>query len=85
MNCTDRRIEVIVAGSGQLHDRFMIVDDSDVWMLGSSMKSLGDSLSVIVKLQDGIKTAKLLKDTIDGFNAPSLDEWITQYGSATQD
>ena len=85
MNCSDRRIEVIVAGNGQLHDRFMIVDDSDVWMLGSSMKSLGDSLSVIVKLKDGVKTAKLLKDTIDGFNAPTLDDWITQYGSATQD
>lgn len=85
MNCSDRRSEVIVAGNGQLHDRFMIIDDSDVWMLGSSMKSLGDSLSVIVKLKDGVKTAKLLKDTIDGYNAPTLDEWITQYGSATQD
>jgi len=85
MNCSNRRIEVIVAGNGQLHDRFMIVDDSDVWMLGSSMKSLGDSLSVIVKLKDGVKTAKLLKDTIDGFNAPTLDDWITQHGSTTQD
>ena len=85
LDCTDKQIEVIVAGSGQLHDRFMIVDHSEVWMLGSSMKSLGDSLSVIVKLQCGVKVAEHLKDTIAGFNAPTLDDWIKQHGSATQD
>ena len=84
-DCTGGRIEVIVAGSGQLHDRFMIVDDSDVWMLGSSMKSLGDSLSVIVKLQGGAKVAEHWKYTIAGCNAPTLDVWIKQHGSATQD
>lgn len=72
----DRRIKVIVAGNGQLHDRFLVVDDKEVWLLGSSMKSLGDSLSVIVKLKDPATTIQHLNDIISSFNAPSLEDWI---------
>lgn len=75
-NTQDRRIQVIVAGHGQLHDRFLIIDGVDVWMLGSSMKSLGDSLSVIVKLKNSVDVIDKLRKTISSFNAPSLDDWL---------
>lgn len=75
-NTLDRRIQVIVAGHGQLHDRFLIIDGVDVWMLGSSMKSLGDSLSVIVKLKNSVDVIDKLRKTISSFNAPSLDDWL---------
>lgn len=82
LDCADRRIEVIVAGAGQLHDRFIIVDDSDVWMLGSSMKSLGDSLSVVVKLHDANRVVAFLKKTIVDFHAPTLSDWINKHNSS---
>ena len=75
-NTPDRRVQVNVAGHGQLHDRFLIVDGVDVWLLGSSMKSLGDSLSIIVKLKNPAEVIERLRKTIASFNAPSLDDWI---------
>ena len=72
----DLRIKTIVAGNGQLHDRFLVVDDKEAWMLGSSMKTLGDSLSVVVKLKDPGTVIRHLNEVVSSFNAPSLEGWI---------
>lgn len=76
LKSSDCRINTIVAGNGQLHDRFLVIDDKEVWMLGSSMKTLGDSLSVIVKLKDPATVIRHLSDVVSSFNAPSLEDWI---------
>ena len=76
LKSSDCRINTIVAGNGQLHDRFLVIDDKEVWMLGSSMKTLGDSLSVIVKLKDPATVIRHLNEVISSFNAPSLEDWI---------
>lgn len=53
LNKRDYSIKVEVAGNAHVHDRFILIDDEECWLLGSSVQSLGGSLSVIVKLLNG--------------------------------
>lgn len=53
LNKQDYSIKVEVAGNAHVHDRFILIDDEECWLLGSSVQSLGGSLSVIVKLLNG--------------------------------
>jgi hypothetical protein len=43
--------KIFVVDASLLHDRFLVIDDV-VWFLGSSLNSLGDKGSMIVKLPD---------------------------------
>jgi len=39
--------------SGQIHDRFVVIDDRDVYSLGASVKDAGDKLWTLKKLDEG--------------------------------
>ena len=71
-------IEVKVCPQTMLHDRFIVIDDSEAWLLGSSLNTLGDSLSVIVRLDNPQVTIIPALDKIFRDNQTRrLDDWIT--------
>ena len=74
-------ISVYIADQDLLHDRFVIVDNKDVWLLGSSLNSIGRALSVIVRLDESSTRRKAIQTTnmiVD--QATLLDEWIPMRG-----
>ena len=44
------------------HDRYFIIDRKEIYLCGSSINSLGDKISMIVKLEDNIIKNTLLKN-----------------------
>lgn len=74
-----KKIEVEVVGHDHIHDRFIIVDGQETWLLGSSVATLGGSLSAIIKLENGDEvSSKLLSylKTIPG-KLP-LEDWLKE-------
>lgn len=72
-------INVKVCPQDMLHDRFIVIDESEAWLLGSSLNTLGDSLSVIVRLDNPQATIIPVLDKIVQDNQTrKLDEWIKQ-------
>lgn len=60
LNNDGRNVTVYVTGHADLHDRFIVLDGNEVWLLGSSLKDIGASLSVITKMNDGEGVAQKL-------------------------
>lgn len=72
-----RRITVEVAGHRYIHDRFIVVDGREAWLLGSSVATLGDSLSAIIKLENGGEVSGVLLEYINKIpGKQSLEEWL---------
>ncbi len=72
-----RRITVEVAGHSYIHDRFIVVDGREAWLLGSSVATLGDSLSAIIKLENGSEVSGVLLEYINKMpSKQSLEEWL---------
>lgn len=77
-----RKIEVEVVGHSYIHDRFIIVDEQETWLLGSSVATLGESLSAIIKLEDsGAVASKLLSYLRDIPGKLSLKNWLEKSDS----
>ncbi len=77
--------EVRVISKHSLHDRFLVVDD-EVWMLGSSLNSLGDKASMIVRLPNSSEVITRLEQL--AHDAPDLARYrtmvIDENGRGTQ-
>lgn len=71
-----RKIDVYVVGHSDLHDRFVVIDDKEAWLVGSSLKDIGASLSVITKLRDASGVIKGLREFIAEMNSQPLDDWM---------
>ena len=72
-----RRITVEVAGHRYIHDRFIVVDGREAWLLGSSVATLGDSLSAIIKLENGGEVSGAMLEYINKMpGKQSLEEWL---------
>ena len=72
-----KKIEVEVVGHDHIHDRFIIVDGHESWLLGSSVATLGGSLSAIIKLENGNEvSSKLLSYLKAIFGKQSLEDWL---------
>ena len=72
-----RKITVEVAGHSYIHDRFIIVDGREAWLLGSSMATLGDSLSAIIKLENGGEVSCMLLEYIKSIpDKLPLKKWL---------
>ncbi len=72
-----RKITVDVAGHSYIHDRFIIVDKHEAWLLGSSVATLGDSLSAIIKLENGGEVSDVLLEHIKKMpGRQSLKKWL---------
>jgi len=54
----ERTIEVRVH-DGDLHDRFIIVDKTDYYSSGTSLKQVGDKLSILTKFRESAAIAEL--------------------------
>lgn len=50
--------------NNSFHDRFVTIDNKDIYHLGSSINSLGDKITAIIKLEDK-KNIKSLLNTIN--------------------
>lgn len=83
LNKHDYSISVYVTGNSHIHDRFILVDDTECWLLGSSVQSLGGSLSVIVKLLNG--SAERIKNDIQMMPCKELDVWRSSASEVQQD
>ena len=70
--------KIDIAKDKKMHDRFIVVDDRSAWMLGSSMQSLGNSLSAIVKFKDPETVIKILKKYVSDIKARPLQEVISE-------
>jgi len=74
-----RRITVEVAGHHYIHDRFIVVDGRETWLLGSSVATLGASLSAIIKLENGGEVSGALLEYINKIpGKQSLEEWLKE-------
>ena len=74
-----RRIAIEVAGHKHIHDRFVIVDGREAWLLGSSVATLGKSLSAIIKLENSKEVSDKLLEYVR--NIPGkipLKEWLAK-------
>jgi hypothetical protein len=60
---------------GQVHDRFVVVDDEHFYCIGQSVKDAGRKLGSLYKLQDSTEITKLRKLLTDHWNsAQPLEE-----------
>lgn len=69
-------VAVLVSPQDNLHDRFIVVDETEVWLLGSSLNTLGDSLSVIVKLPNSLEAMSKIEFVKNDKLVKSLTEWM---------
>ena len=76
--------EIEIAKDDKMHDRFLVIDDTDVWLLGSSMQSLGRSLSAMVKLKDSKTVIDLLNRYILDLKLQSLQDIIASASTCTK-
>ena len=58
-------------GTG-FHDRFVVVDERDVWTVGSSFNSLGDKATSIHRLRDTNEIEKQLRDAAGWWSGANL-------------
>lgn len=70
--------KIDIAKDKKMHDRFIVVDDKNAWIFGSSMQSLGNSLSAIVRFKDSEAVIKILKKYVADINARPLQEVISE-------
>ena len=72
-----RKITIEVVGHKHVHDRFVIVDGRESWLLGSSVETLGKSLSAIIKLENGQDVSDRLLEYLKNIpNKKTLKEWL---------
>jgi hypothetical protein len=64
--------EVRVLAASDLHDRFLVIDDT-VWFLGNSLNALGDKASMIVKLPNPDEVIDQLETMLE--HAESFDRY----------
>jgi len=57
-----------VVRDNSFHDRYFIVDRKEIYLCGSSINSLGDKTSMIIKLEDDAIKNTLLKNTQEIIN-----------------
>ena len=77
LNKQDYSIKVFVVGNAHVHDRFILIDDEECWSLGSSVQSLGKSLSVIMKLPNGTGSVRRIKEDLRRMPLVELEKWRT--------
>lgn len=68
-------IDVKIISSLSLHDRFLVIDD-EVWFMGSSLNSIGDKGSMLMKLTNPTPMIELLEDF--SRQAKSLDSYMDE-------
>lgn len=71
-------VDVWLNTQHQLHDRFLVVDNT-VWLLGSSLKTLGDSLSMMIKLDDSTRRARWFWDFFKTIGKKRLGDWVASH------
>ena len=77
-----KKIEVEVVGHDHIHDRFIIVDGQESWLLGSSVATLGGSLSAIIKLENGNEVSSKLLSYLKAIPGKlPLEEWLKKSDS----
>ena len=59
-----------------LHDRFLVIDD-EAWLLGSSLSSIGDSLSMMIRLENSAERARYLRSFFEKFGKKDLHEYVS--------
>lgn len=71
-------ISVLVSPQDNLHDRFIVIDGKEAWLLGSSLATLGeDSLSAIVKVENPQETiCPILEKVRSDAQVKTLADWI---------
>ena len=57
-----------VIRDNSFHDRYFIVDRKEIYLCGSSINSLGDKTSMIIKLEDNVVKSTLLKNVDEIIN-----------------
>lgn len=70
----------VMPGMGVFHDRFLITDNQ-VWFSGNSLNSLGNRLSIIIRLPDGSEILEALENLRDGKLKP-FAEWLAEHRQA---
>jgi hypothetical protein len=71
----------VMPGMGAFHDRFLITDER-VWLSGNSLNSLGERLSIIIRLPDGSGVLNALERLRDKGNLKPFTEWLTDFRQA---
>ena len=56
---------LIVVRNNSFHDRFIVIDNKEIYIVGTSFNSIGDNITTIVRLDDK-KAKELLINSING-------------------
>lgn len=70
----------VMPGVGVFHDRFLIID-SQVWLSGNSLNSLGKRLSTIIRLPDGSEVLNAL-EKLRVEELKPFSDWLTEHRQA---
>lgn len=68
----------VMTGSPIFHDRFIIIDEKDVWLSGNSFGTIGKRVSSLIKLHNPVEILERLKSIIFDYDGriKTLDEWL---------
>lgn len=70
------QVRVAPGAKAPIHDRFVVADQRDVWLLGSSLNEFGTRGTTAVRLPYGAAVRVALEACWG--TSPGLDEWIAQ-------
>ena len=70
------QIDIRVSNHKKLHDRFLVIDD-EAWLLGSSLRTIGDSLSMMIKLNCAVRVIEFIEDCFKKYGQKTLEAWIS--------
>ena len=73
------QIDIRVSSHKKLHDRFLVIDD-EAWLLGSSLRTIGDSLSMMIKLDCAVRVIEFIEDCFLKYGQKTLESWISSRG-----
>ena len=77
------KLEVdVMSGGMPFHDRFIIIDDKEVWLSGNSLHTIGDRASILIRLNNPSEVIGIIEDIKEKETFMPLREWLANRQSA---
>ena len=66
---------------GVFHDRYIVIDEGEVWLLGCSLNGIGKGLSTIVRLENPLDVIRSLHKLVEQFKSKPrlLCDWVKDH------
>ena len=77
----NQEIKVEIVSEETLHDRYIVIDEGEVWLLGCSLNGIGKGLSTIVRLENPLDVIRSLHKLVEQFKSKPrlLCDWVKDH------